>query len=159
MKIRQLGFSLIELLMVVAIILIIAAIAIPSFMRAKMSANESSAVSSLHAVSTSEIAYSSTYNNVGFSVALADLGTGGLSPCPGTATASCFIDPVLASGSKSGYVFTYVQNVSYTPSEGYTCNADPQIPNMTGQRGFYVDQTNIIRANPTGPANSGSPPL
>jgi type IV pilus assembly protein PilA len=159
MKKRQVGFSLIELLVVVAIILIIAAIAIPSFLHAKMSANESSAVSSLHAVSTAEIGYSSTFINIGFSVALADLGTGGLSPCPGTANASCFIDPTLATGTKSGYVFTYVQNGGNTPSIAYTCNGDPQIPHITGERGFYVDQNNEITAASPGPANSGSPPL
>jgi type IV pilus assembly protein PilA len=159
MRVRQSGFSLIELLVVVAIILIIAAIAIPSFMRAKISANESSAVSSIHAVDTAEITYSSMYGSVGYSVALADLGTGGQSPCPGTATASCFIDPTLASGTKSGYVFTYVQNASQTPSIQFTINADPVVPDITGQKGFYSDESNIIRYNSTGPANLGSPPI
>jgi type IV pilus assembly protein PilA len=159
MKDRQAGFSLIELLMVVAIILIIAAIAIPNFLRARISANESSAVSSVHAVDTAEIGYSTTFIYVGYSASLADLGTGGVSPCPGTATASCFIDPILASGTKSGYVFTYVQNGSLTPSIQFTINADPLQPNITGQRGFYSDESNIIRYNSTGPANIGSPPL
>ncbi len=156
---RQGGFSLIELLVVVAIILIIAAIAIPNFLRAKISANESSAVSSVHAVDTSEIGYSSMFIDIGYSVNLADLGTGGISPCPGTATASCFIDPTLATGTKSGYIFTYVQNASATPAIQFTINADPLTPNITGQRGFFSDQSNIIRYNSTGPANLGSPPL
>ena len=82
MKDRQTGFSLIELLMVVAIILIIAAIAIPNFLRAKITANESSAVSSVHAVNTAEIAYSTMFTSIGYSAALSDLGTGGTSPCP-----------------------------------------------------------------------------
>ena len=153
------GFSLIELLVVVAIILIVAAIAIPNFLRAKISANESSAVSSIHAVNTAEITYATMYNTVGFSASLADLGDGGTTPCPSTSSAACFIDKSLASGSKSGYSFTYVQDTSATPSMGYTINANPQMTGVTGQRGFYSDQSNIIRADPSGTANSTSPPL
>ena len=159
MRNREAGFSLIELLIVVAIILIIAAIAIPSFLRAKIVANESSAVSSVHAVTTAEITYSSAYSSIGFSAALSDLGSGGVSPCPGTATASCFIDPTLASGTKSGFLFTYVQDTTFSPSEGFTINANPQMPNITGQKGFFADQTNIIRYQTPAPATSSSSPL
>jgi len=156
---RQAGFSLIELLVVVAIILIIAAIAIPNFLRAKISANESSAVSSVHAIDTAEISYSSMYSNIGYSVSLADLGTGGVSPCPSTATASCFIDPILASGTKSGYNFTYAQNAASTPALGFTINADPTVSGVTGGKGFYSDESNAIRYNTSGSTNSGSPPI
>jgi prepilin-type N-terminal cleavage/methylation domain-containing protein len=158
-KAEQRGFSLIELLIVVAIILVIAAIAIPNFLRAKISANESSAVSSVHAVQTAEITYAALFNTIGFSASLADLGDGGTKPCPGTANASCFIDATLATGKKSGYNFTYFQDTSATPSLGYTFSASPQVPDVTGQRGFFGDQTNIIRADPSGTANAASAPI
>jgi len=159
MRDRQAGFSLIELLVVVAIILIIAAIAVPNFLRAKISANESSAVSSVHAIDTAEISYSSMFSNIGYSVQLADLGTGGISPCPGIATASCFIDPALASGTKSGYNFTYQQNNAANPAVQFTINADPVMPDITGQKSFYSDESNIIRYQSPGPASINSAPI
>jgi len=87
------------------------------------------------------------------------LGTGGVIPCPGTPTASCFLDPSLASGVKSGYQFTYVQDTTYSPSLGYTLNGDPSFYGLTGQMSYFIDQTNVIRYNSTGPANAGSSPL
>ena len=93
---KQKGFSLIELLIVVAIILIIAAIAIPNLLRARIAANESSAVSSLRTINTAEVSYATAYPNVGYSGVLADLGPGaGNTTCPAAgpaANGSCFID-------------------------------------------------------------------
>src|SRR5579872_7096555 len=100
------GFSLIELLIVVAIILIIAAIAIPNLLRSRIAANQASAVGSCRTLNTAEITYSSTYNQ-GFSYSLGYLEpptTAGANP---TSTAAGLIDSVLGSGSKSGYSFTY----------------------------------------------------
>src|ERR1700733_10831641 len=100
---RARGFSLIELLVVVAVILIVAAIAIPNFVRSKLRANEASAVSSLRSITTAEVVYSTTYQ-IGYSSSLAALGGSG-----GTIDQSNagLIDSVLSSGSKSGYSFTY----------------------------------------------------
>src|SRR6185437_5026044 len=109
---KQKGFSLIELLIVVAIILIIAAIAIPNLLRSRMAANEASAVGSLRTINTAEVTYASTYPDVGFAD-LASLGGSG-----GTSTGAGLIDSVLAGGAKSGYSFT-VATTGSAPITGY----------------------------------------
>jgi type IV pilus assembly protein PilA len=157
MRRTQRGFSLIELLIVVAIILIIAAIAIPNLLRSKMAANEASAVGSLRTINTSSVEYSTTYG--GFPSALAALG----GPAGGTAAATSaeLIDAVLASGTKSGYTFTYT--TGGTDSNGnilaYTLTAVPTSIGTTGQREFFTDQSGVIRANPAGAADVNSTPL
>jgi prepilin-type N-terminal cleavage/methylation domain-containing protein len=152
MRNKQKGFSLIELLIVVAIILIIAAIAIPNLLRSKMAANEASAVGSLRTINTSSVAYSTTYGN--YPPALTNLGpaSGGTA----TSTTADLIDSVLAGGTKSGYVFSYTAG---TNNQSYTVTAGPVTQNVTGQRYFYTDQSGVIRADTATTATSASTPI
>ena len=157
MRNKQKGFSLIELLVVVAIILIIAAIAIPNLLRAKVAANEASAVGSLRTINTSAVAYNITYG--GYPGTLLRLG----GPASGAATFSSaeLIDSVLASGTKSGYTFVYTTGA--TDATGnvlqYTITATPTSVGLTGQRRFFTDQSGVIRANTSGAASINSTPL
>ena len=150
MRNRQKGFSLIELLIVVAIILIIAAIAIPNLMRSKMAANEASAVASLRTINTSSVSYSTTYG--AFPTALSQLGP---SSTPSSTTAD-LLDSVLATGTKSGYAFSFTAGA--TAGTSYSVNADP-VSSSTGQRHFYTDQSLVIRADTSAAATSGSNPI
>jgi len=140
------GFSLIELLIVVAIILIIAAIAIPNLLRSRIAANEASAVGSVRTLNTAEVTFNTTYPTVGFTT-LANLGpvTGGGSP---TSTAAGLIDANLASGTKSGYTFTVTPN-NATPATDYQSAAAPVTPGTTGQRYFCSDSSGVIQYNAT----------
>jgi type IV pilus assembly protein PilA len=138
---KQKGFSLIELLIVVAIILIIAAIAIPNLMRSKMAANESSAVGSLRTINTAEVTYSTTYPATGFT-ALASLG--GTTCTSATSSSACLIDNVLSQGTKSGYNFTATAGTGATPAVTYTSLATAAAPGQSGQRAFCSDQTGVI---------------
>ena len=160
---KQKGFSLIELLIVVAIILIIAAIAIPNLLRSRMAANEASAVGSMRTINTSEVTYASTYNT-GFSATLGALTSGAVSPCVATAAQACLIDATLAAGSKSGYTFTYTAAAPVGAGAAaqivsYTLTGDPITRNTTGQSGFFTDESGVIRKNPTAAATVANNPL
>jgi prepilin-type N-terminal cleavage/methylation domain-containing protein len=148
---KQKGFSLIELLIVVAIILIIAAIAIPNLLRARMAANESSAVGSARTIGTTEVQYSTTYGT-GFAPTLAALG--GPASCVAAAANACLIDPVLTLGTKSGYTFKALPNggagTTVSPFTGFEVSVNPLTVGTTGQRSFCADQTGVIHFDTTG---------
>ena len=158
MRQKQTGFSLIELLIVVAIILIIAAIAIPNLLAARMSANEASTVQSIRTIQSSETAYATSYPAVGFSTNLSDLSDGNTNPCVAIPTQACLIDSILASGKKSGYTFTWTGD-GQTPSLGYTINADPLLRGSSGRRSFFTNYPGVIRYNNSAPATAVDPTI
>jgi len=145
-KTRTKGFSLIELLIVVAIILIIAALAVPSFMHSRMVANESAAVAALRIVNTAQISFSSAYPTVGFASTLAVLGDSGAGCTPPSETNACLIDEGLAGGQRSGYTFT-LSNVTGTPSSTYNVIAAPNVVNYSGVRYFCSYSDAVVRVS------------
>jgi type IV pilus assembly protein PilA len=146
---KQRGFSLIELLIVVAIILIIAAIAIPNLLRARMAANESSAVASIRTINTGMITYNSSYPTVGFATALTNLG--GTAPCTPSSTTACLIDSVLSGGTKSGYNFA-ATGAGGPPLSKYYATGIPMTANQTGIRSFCAFEDAVVRVQPAGGA-------
>ena len=166
---KQKGFSLIELLIVVAIILIIAAIAIPNLLNAKMTANEASAVQSLRSLNTAEVTFAATYN-LGFTDDLNRLGEPGDGELPDQNNAD-LVDPLLAGRStgggantfsKSGYAFTYTptgSNTAFGFIAQYQLNAEPTARGSSGRRSFYSNESSVIRANATTTATASDNPI
>jgi type IV pilus assembly protein PilA len=155
MRKQQKGFSLIELLIVVAIILIIAAIAIPNLMRARMAANDSSAAASERTIVTGEIGYFAAYPTIGYAAALTNLG--GAAPCTPAVATGCLIDNNLATNGtpvgsgKSGYSFLatpIIPGGSVIPIEFYT-QAVP-LSAQTGTKSFCATDDGVVRTNVPG---------
>jgi type IV pilus assembly protein PilA len=141
---RSNGFSLIELLIVVAIILVIAAIAVPSFLHSRMAANESAAVASLRSLNTAQISYSSAYPSVGFASTMDALA--GTSCNPPSSSGACLIDTAIAAGTKSGYVFS-LSDVTGSPTATYNFIAAPVLWNYSGIRYFCTYADAVVRVS------------
>jgi len=141
---KQKGFSLIELLIVVAIILIIASIAIPNLLAVRRNAHEAAAAEAIRTINAAQISYNSTYPTVGFAGTLSALG--GANCAPPSSSSACLIDNQIASGTKNGYTFT-LAGVTGTPAATYRIIASPTVPNQTGVRYFCSSPDGAVRVS------------
>lgn len=150
----QKGFTLLELMIVVALIMILAAVAIPCLTDSKISANEASAVASVRAINTAEVSYQAVYG--GYAESLANLGGG--EPCTRSAETACLLDQSLAGGTKAGYRFVAAGG---NPSGGlrtsYIVGAAPEVFDRTGRRLFCSTDKNVIRVDLNSSASTVPP--
>ena|SRR5579863_6332372 len=151
---RQRGFSVVEVVVLVAILLVVAAIAIPNLLHSNLSGNESSAVASLRALNAACANYLMLYG--GYPGSLSNLGPGDAA----NSTSAALIDAALASGTQGGYVFTYTAGAIGIGGNvlSYNITANPATPGSTGRR-FFTDQSGVIRANRSGAADANSTPI
>lgn len=141
---RQRGFSIIELLIVVAILMVLAAIAIPSMIRAKIAANEAAAVANIRTITSAQISYKIFYPNVGYAAKIADLGPSGNGlPSP---TAACLLNQTLGAApfQANGYTYSSLGDDSH-----FEVYANPSTPGQTGIRSFCTDTPGVIYYSPT----------
>ena len=149
------GFSLIELLIVIAIILIIAAIAIPNLLQARIAANEASAVSAIRVIGTAQTAYYQVNPNLGYAALLSNLGAAGANPCTPSPAAACLVDDSLAlaapgGAAKSGFFF----GATGIPTSGintiFVAGATPKNAGTTGNHNYCASADGAIRIGPIG---------
>jgi type IV pilus assembly protein PilA len=154
---RPKGFSLIELLIVVAIILIIAAMAIPNLLRARIAANEASAADSVRKIATAEVAYASAYPTQGYAPQLSNLG-GPASGCVPSTTTACILDSVLSAGTKSGYTFVAFgfTGAGGSTNSAFVAGSGAQMFNLSGVRNFCTVSDGVLRS--LTPAAATPPP-
>ena len=149
---KQKGFSLIELLIVVAIILIIAAIAIPNLLRARISANDAAAAATIRTMNTAEVTFSTTYVSAGYAASLTALGPNATTCTAPTATGACLLDNVVgcaaAAGpcAKGGYNYYLVSSAAGPPVPDYTASAGP-LGNSTGSSNYCSNPDAVVRFN------------
>jgi type IV pilus assembly protein PilA len=148
------GFSLIELLIVVAIILVIAALAIPNMLRARMAANEASAADSVRQISRAEVAYNLAYQKKGYADSLANL-SGPTANCLPSVARACIIDSSLAAASKSGYQFVAKGIASGASNISYVVGAAPVTFDGTGTKDFCTLPDGVLRSQ--GGASGNAP--
>ncbi len=158
---REAGFTLMELLIVISIMLILMLIAIPNFSSMKSQANETSAIQSLRAIYQAQIQYQTNFPSNGFACALSTLGGSASSGAP-TAQSAQMLDTGLSTGQKSGYTFNLVNCTKVTVNNqdmytGYEATAVPQAVGKTGHRGFCIDQQGEIKSDPAGGTNCTQP--